>query len=201
MNKYPLIGGSICAVALLVLGSFTNIVVTKSVQGSSCCGIRDDPHLSGWMGDNNWYRSPVVVTFNDSVHSIDYRIDGGNWTNYTKPFTLSTEGIHLLEWTCDSNMSNIFSIKIKIDRIKPLITLFKVKRVGFLEWQITINATDNISGVNRVWCGMTNSIDTEPPYQFMWHGCLWLYQLLTWFEITMPYNAWDNAGNHLDYPS
>ncbi|HVQ01843.1 MAG TPA: hypothetical protein VMT57_10070, partial [Candidatus Thermoplasmatota archaeon] len=140
MNKYTLIDGSICAVALLVLGSFTNIVVTKSVQGSSCCGIRDDPHLSGWMGDNNWYRSPVVVTFNDSVHSIDYRIDGGNWTNYTKPFTLSTLGIHLLEWIYDSNMSNIFSLEIKIDYTSPFLSNYTDKRLGLFKWQFGVNA-------------------------------------------------------------
>ena len=158
-----LIVGSIIVVIVL---SFSNVVVTKNVQGSSYSCMHYGPDVSGTLGDNGWYVSSVVVTFNDSLHSIDYRIDGGNWINYTGPFSLSTEGIHLLEWTYDSHMSNVSSITIKIDRTPPLVTQAYAKRVGLLKWQIIINATDNISGVNRVLDGITNTIDTEPPYQF-----------------------------------
>ena len=35
MNKYPLIGVSICAVVLLILGSFTNVVGYQTVQSSN----------------------------------------------------------------------------------------------------------------------------------------------------------------------
>jgi hypothetical protein len=35
MNKYPLIGGSICAVVLIVLASFTNVVGYQTVQSSN----------------------------------------------------------------------------------------------------------------------------------------------------------------------
>jgi hypothetical protein len=35
MNKYPLVGGSICAVVLLVLGSLTNVVGYQTVQSSN----------------------------------------------------------------------------------------------------------------------------------------------------------------------
>jgi len=50
MDKKPLIGVSICAVVLLVLGSLTNVVGIESSQG---CGCGDPPcwsELSGTMG-------------------------------------------------------------------------------------------------------------------------------------------------------
>jgi len=42
MNKYPLIGVSICAVVLLVLGSLTNVVGYQSVQSSNQKVINED---------------------------------------------------------------------------------------------------------------------------------------------------------------
>jgi hypothetical protein len=42
MNKYPLIGGSICAVVLLVLASLTNVVGFQTVQSSNQKIINDE---------------------------------------------------------------------------------------------------------------------------------------------------------------
>ena len=42
MNKYPLIGGSICAVVLLVLASFTNVVGYQTIQSSNQRIIKDE---------------------------------------------------------------------------------------------------------------------------------------------------------------
>jgi hypothetical protein len=42
MNKYPLIGGSICAVVLLVLASLTNVVGYQTVQSSNQKIINDE---------------------------------------------------------------------------------------------------------------------------------------------------------------
>ena len=42
MNKYPLIGGSICAVVLLVLASLTNVVGFQTVQSSNQKIITDE---------------------------------------------------------------------------------------------------------------------------------------------------------------
>jgi hypothetical protein len=43
MNKYPLIGGSICAVVLLVLASLTNVVGFNSMKSTS---VTDSPLFS-----------------------------------------------------------------------------------------------------------------------------------------------------------
>jgi len=195
-------------VVLLVMCSLSNVVGIESSQG---CGCRDPPcwpELSGTMGENNWYVSDVQITFNGSLNNTFYRINGGNWTEYNTPFTLWMNGIHLLEWICDSNMSNVHSIEIKIDTIPPQMSYPILKRVGFFKWQYSINVSDdffnvNVSGVNRVWCWYSDSFDTEPPYEFIWRGC-WLIEVLySLFHpaIFLKFNAWDNAGNHLEDPT
>jgi hypothetical protein len=103
MDKKPLIGVSILAVVLLVLGSLSNVVGIESAQSCGCGDPPCWPELKGTMGDNNWYISGVSVRFDGSASSVAYRIDGGSWLTYTAEFALSTDGIHLLEWACDFN--------------------------------------------------------------------------------------------------
>ncbi|HUS98869.1 MAG TPA: hypothetical protein VMY59_00935 [Candidatus Thermoplasmatota archaeon] len=98
MDKHPLIVISLCAVVLLVLGSLSNVVGSESVQSCDCGDPPCWPEISGIMGENNWWIGAfIVVTFNGTFNYINYRIDGSNWNNYTAPFSLNTEGIHLLE--------------------------------------------------------------------------------------------------------
>jgi hypothetical protein len=201
VDKKPLIGVSICAVVLLVLGSLSNVVGIESAQS---CGYDDPPcwpELLGRMGENNWYVSTVKVTFNETLNKIYYRINGSNWINYTAPFTMKTQGIHLLEWTCDSNLSDIYSVEIKIDSGTPIFSNYKVKRIGLFKWQFSVNASDDTSGVNRVWFLFTDSFDFEPPYQVNWHGCYWLTWLSMIGYIYFPVMVWDNAGNYISQPS
>ena len=49
MNKYPLIGVSICAVVLLILGSLSNVVGYQTVQSSSQKVIKDEVDQKGWI--------------------------------------------------------------------------------------------------------------------------------------------------------
>jgi hypothetical protein len=207
MNKYPLIGVSICAVVLLILGSLSNVVGIENVKSCNCCDPPCWPELSGTMGDNDWYVSSVGVWFNGSSSRIDYRIDGGNWTVYTAPFALTTEGRHLLEWMCDGNISDIYSIEIKIDTTPPRITETPQKRIGLFQWQFSVNASDNISGVNRVEFFFDGYIDTEPPYQHTWTGCMLYIRFLNFIYrfflgiIPIYFDAWDNAGHSTIKPS
>jgi len=206
-RKCLAIGISTITVVLLVLGSLSNVVGIENVQGCDCGDPPCWPEISGIMGDNNWYVGFfTTVTFNGTFNYVYYRIDGSNWINYTGPFTLRTEGIHLLEWTCDSNMSNISSLEIKIDWAPPEIGNYTVERVGLLKWQFRIDASDEISGVNAVQFNIPRVTDTEPPYEVIWRGCAWFYGLLdsiltllfNWW--TYPFDAWDNAGNHIFQP-
>jgi len=203
MDKKPLIVVSLCAVVLLVLGSLSNVVGIENVQGCGCDDPQRWPEISGSMGQNNWYVSYVNVTFNE-IFNIYYRINESNWIIYTEPFTIKTQGIHLLEWANDTNSSNIYSLEIKIDWSSPLLSNYTSKRIGLFKWQFGVNATDGVSGINRVQFPLWNfghNIDTEPPYQFVWRGCMILFSLSQ--LITHNYfwwNAWDNAGNMAPQP-
>ena len=205
MDKKPLIVVSICAVVLLVLASLSNVVGVESVNNCNCNDPPCWPDLSGTMGENNWYISVVKVMFNGTLNEICYRINGTDWINYSEPFTLKTQGIHTLEWACDSNTSNISSLEIKIDWTRPFLSNYTSKRIGLFKWQLSVNATDEVSGVNRVEFPLWNfghNIDTEPPYQFIWWGCMILFSLIQ--MMTHDYfwwNTWDNAGNMAYQPS
>jgi len=195
------------SMVVILITLFIGVTVSPLIENVQSCDCGDPPccpELSGTMGENNWYVSFVTVTFNGTFNYIHYRIDGNDWINYTVPFQLDRQGIHLLEWTCDANMSNIYSVEIKIDTIPPFVSDTEIKWVWFFKWQFTIDVTDdhdNItgSGVNRVWLFYTNSFDTEPPYQFICRRCLWLQWLYDLFNpgCYLNFNAWDNAGNHL----
>lgn len=75
-----------------------------------------------------------------------------------------------------------------------------------LQWLISINASDEISGVNAVQFDIANFIDTEPPYEVIWWGCMWLHNIksiifrILFGVIGWPYDTWDNAGNHISQP-
>jgi len=158
------------------------------------------PVLTGTLGDNGWYVSSVGVIFVGPSQKIDYRIDGSSWITYTAWFALTTEGIHVLEWTCDSNMS-VYSLTIKIDKSTPYFSDYKARWIGLFKWRISVNAFDDVSGVNGVLFFLTNTTDTKPPYQVIYRGCYW-YNLLLWFgKIFFAIEVWDNAGNYLSLPS
>ena len=64
--------------------------------------------LSGTKGTNEWYRSDVLVTLNpqdeasgSGIAKTEYSLDNGTTVNtYTKPFTISTEQINKLKFSC-----------------------------------------------------------------------------------------------------
>ena len=154
MDKKPLIVVSICAVVLLVLGSLSNVVGIENVQGCGCGDPPCWPVLSGTMGDNNWYVSSVTIVFTGGpVFQVSYQIDGGVWNTYTAPFGLTNDGIHLFEWKCASNTSDIYSIEIKIDKTKPLIEINWTgirKPWRYYEFIYYATCSDGMSGMNGI---------------------------------------------------
>lgn len=80
--------------------------------------------LSGTTGGGDWYLSEVRVTLNanEPVQWTQYRIDGGTWKTYSSPFTITSDGVHILEY----RSRDIFgaeestrSTTVKIDRTAP----------------------------------------------------------------------------------
>ena len=119
--------------------------------------------LSGVLGNLNYYTTPVQVTMTASdllsgVANIFYRIDGGATNTYTSPFTVSTDGLHTIEyWQTDMAGNTITqSFDFKIDRIPPVTQVtFANNFLGNDGWyrgqvQITMSATDSQSGVQTI---------------------------------------------------
>ncbi|HEX3083026.1 MAG TPA: hypothetical protein VHP99_00745, partial [Pyrinomonadaceae bacterium] len=84
----------------------------------------------GTAGTNGWYRSAVQVALNpfdnaSGVQAMFYKIDGGALLTYTTPFTVSTAGMHTVNfWSVDvaGNTEAQQTLTVKIDSSTPVIT-------------------------------------------------------------------------------
>jgi hypothetical protein len=95
--------------------------------------------LSGTLGMNGWYVSPVTVTLSTTDAWIDntipvnspgtgvayteYSLNGVNWTTYTGPFTLSSDGQYLIDDRSADKAGNLElpppPHAVKIDTLAP----------------------------------------------------------------------------------
>lgn len=84
--------------------------------------------LNATLGNNGWYRSDVKISLiaidnETGINETKYRIDGGNWSIYDKPFFVG-EGIHEIEYfSIDlyGNEEKIKKIDLKVDKSAPSI--------------------------------------------------------------------------------
>ncbi|TLZ68302.1 MAG: hypothetical protein E6K12_01905 [Methanobacteriota archaeon] len=119
-------------------------------------------NLSGTSGHSPWYVSSVTVYLNatdvtSGVAGLVYRVDGGNWTTYTGPFTLA-DGVHLLEYYATDVAGLVESTKsrtVSIDTVPPTTTAALSGTAGANGWfvsavTVSLNATDATSGVANV---------------------------------------------------
>jgi hypothetical protein len=112
------------------------------------------PTLSGTMGENGWYISPVTVAFmahHFANHSF-YALDEGSWMEYTAPFQVLEDGEHVLHWYWSDdqgNSSEVFWVNIKIDTTKPDINLI-FKKIAFRTWTLAAACSDETSGINKI---------------------------------------------------
>jgi hypothetical protein len=117
--------------------------------------------LTGIMGGNNWYTSVVTVTLSatdtlSGVESTWYKIDAGFWTFYSVPFTVSSNGEHMVQYYSLDHAGNqeiTKSVTFKIDTIAPTTTHTLQGLLGSQGWYVTnvtvtLIANDVTSGVN-----------------------------------------------------
>ncbi|MCD6512415.1 MAG: PKD domain-containing protein [Thermoplasmata archaeon] len=169
--------------------------------------------LNGTAGKNGWYVSNVTVTLNASdptsgVEKTYYRVDKGNWSEYSHSFVVSGEGTHIVEFYSVDDAGNnegIKNVTVKIDKSAPWLTVNvpKDKRVyifgrdilparkTLIIGRITISASisDNVSGTGNMKIfvnGEERANITQPPYEWTWGGEIGLRTL----KIT----AYDIAG-------
>jgi PKD repeat protein len=84
------------------------------------------------QGQNGWYTSNVSVTLDaadeqggSGLDTIEYRIDGGAFQDYTQPFDVTDEGGHVVEYRARDKAGNTAapkSVDVKIDRLVPATT-------------------------------------------------------------------------------
>jgi hypothetical protein len=81
------------------------------------------------QGDDGWYKSAVEVSLaaedeqgGSGLDKIQYRIDGGDFQDYSAPFTVSDEGNHVVEYRARDKAGNTETPKgvpVKIDATAP----------------------------------------------------------------------------------
>jgi len=89
--------------------------------------------LDGLQGQQNWFRSDVIVTLdakdNEGGLGVDYtlyKIEGKDWDTYKTPLTFTKEGHHKIEFYSvdkDENVEEVKSVEFDIDKTPPEVKL------------------------------------------------------------------------------
>jgi len=156
--------------------------------------------IFGDKGLNDWYRSNVSIQLisYDNVSGVKetlYKIDNGTWTPYTSSINITSNGEHRFQFYAVDNAGNKGDkeeISINIDKEMPSVRFvfpekgslvifgrsFHVLRNSIIiigRTTFVINATDNVSGINRVciyYDNILKKIDTQPPYDLKVGGAI-----------------------------
>ncbi|WP_214323494.1 ThuA domain-containing protein [Nonomuraea sediminis] len=109
-----------------------------------------------------WHTGPVEVSLSatddaNQVAVTEYRLDGGAWTTYLAPFTVSGDGVRKLEYRSRDSVGNTEEAKsaeISIDATAPQTTA-TFAPPSDTGWHgsavpVTLAATDAASGVERI---------------------------------------------------
>jgi len=153
--------------------------------------------LTGTLGENGWYVSTVTVNLTavdingSGVGAIYYKIDDGNWTEYTGAFDITADGIHTLYYYAVDNLGTTETEKsetIKIDKTLPT-----------LSYNITGTLGENGWYVSTVTIELSAFDDNLAEFKYKVNGA--------WQDYTGPFNlsdgiytisfyARDDAGNN-----
>lgn len=196
--------------ALMIIVLFFGMCITPSLTGvketvpnfSSDAVVVPPVEITidGILGDNGWYISCVTITMEATGPNVSYimlKLDDGDWQEYTGPFVIREDGIHLLCWYSvdnEGNQSHPECIEIKIDQTPPIINGLTAKKIEINTWLFTADVFDETSGVNRVEFyvdGEFVGVVTEAPYILEYSGTGYGLQIV----------VYDNAGNEaISYP-
>jgi hypothetical protein len=121
-------------------------------------------------GDNGWYVTPVTVTLSatDDISGVartEYLLDGGDWVEYTGPFTLDEDGAHTLVYRSVDEAGNVEasqSLELPIDATPPEVAIGGIEDGG-------VYGADELAGVsvsgNDATSGLASlelTLDGEP---------------------------------------
>jgi len=128
--------------------------------------------LSGTIGENNWYISPVTVTLSASddssgVSYIQYSLNSSGWISYSAPFTVYQNGSNVIEYRAVDNAGNwepTKSISFQIDNIVPSnpTTIVPGCVIQSGVWQNTCN------DLSFFWSGWSDNASGVAGFQYYW---------------------------------
>ncbi|MFC5401884.1 OmpL47-type beta-barrel domain-containing protein [Cohnella soli] len=113
-------------------------------------------------GNNGWYTNDVTVTLSSTdtgsgLSKIEYRVDGGAWTNYGNAILLASEGTHQVEYRGVDQAGNVEdtrSVQAKVDKAAPSTVAFVTSNEnnGWYTDDVTValSSTDTGSGLSKI---------------------------------------------------
>ncbi|MEI6796222.1 MAG: hypothetical protein WCK39_05090, partial [Methanomassiliicoccales archaeon] len=100
--------------------------------------------LHGSIGTGCWYTSEVEVTLAamdpSGIASTDFQIDGGQWTRYSGPFRIATNGAHTITYSSVDGLRHVEeaeTLEILIDQEAPRIAISVFGDEGPGSWYVT----------------------------------------------------------------
>jgi len=167
--------------------------------------------LAGTLGSENWYVSPVTVTFAatdtlSGLAAIRYQVDSGAWT-VGSSVVVSADGAHTVAYKAADvagNESGVITVSFRIDRTAPIVAFippgsFQTGTNFTVSWRgldptpgsglgrYDVQVADGLTGAWTDW--LTNTDLTSAPYVGQ-RGHTYGFRA----------RARDVAGNQSDYP-
>jgi len=147
--------------------------------------------------NNGWYIGNVTIILKaideSGVSSTFYRINGGTWTEYEEEFTITEDGMYLIEFYSIDNRNNIEekkNVTLKIDKNPPSInySFFPPNPTGKNGWyntSVEVSVTADDEFLDGVYYKIDNG--TWHPYEG--------YPFIPDGMHTLYFKAVDEAGN------
>ncbi|MGP4070356.1 S-layer homology domain-containing protein [Halobacillus sp. B29] len=150
---------------------------------------------------NEWYPSNVTAALSaadeeSGIQKIEYRINEGDWIEYTDAFEISEEGKIQLDYRSVDHAGNVEEIQtetIKIDKTTPVTTTSEVpSEWGNEEVELSLSAKDESSGLKSIEYRINEGDWTaySDPITIDHEG-----------STTIEYRSIDQAGNEEDIQS
>ncbi len=153
----------------------TDVAGNREVTKSATVKIDRAPPMasassSGTVGLAGWYLSGATVAISatdavSGVASIEYRVDGGGWTTYAAPFSVISDGSHIVEYRATDAAGNVEvsrSLTVKVDQTLPTLDVTAPAPGSWTrESAVTVTwvGMDTTSGIDRYEV----AIDGGPP--------------------------------------
>ncbi|REJ06520.1 S-layer homology domain-containing protein [Halobacillus trueperi] len=149
----------------------------------------------------DWSSQDVALTLSSSdelsgVSSIEYKINDGDWKDYSDPIKLDQEGSTTIEYRSIDNVGNVEEVQsetIKLDKTAPVTSVNGVpEKWANKATEIILTAKDQLSGVAAIEYRMNEGewTDYSGPITFQQQG-----------ENVIDYRSVDTAGNVEEFKS